>query len=155
MTCSNEGLLRIPKFDEIKITNDALDIDISKNKITVIGDSAFANFLVGDGTEIEIDLSSNIKSALAGGLLELSGLQTLLANGNPIVGESLTYFSVSLILFWPESMKHLMSLGQLDLFGLRYTDIPVDAFDGFSKSLLSLSIKKSYLPNIPQLVCSL
>ncbi|XP_052791376.1 probable serine/threonine-protein kinase DDB_G0278509 [Mya arenaria] len=192
MTCSNEGLLSIPKFDEIKVTNDALDIDLSKNNITVIGDSAFANFLVGGNTEIEIDLSSNRLqnitaaafegiaknivyldisnnnlSALAGGLLELSSLQTLLANGNPVkilnddlfkvVGESLTYFSVnmSFIVFWPESMQHLMSLKQLDLYGLRYTDIPVDAFDGFSESLLSLSLKKSYLPNIPQAVCSL
>ena len=189
--CSWGTLSQIPYFTRQTGYTDSLRIIFSFNQITTISAGAFSNlssinttsiklYFIGNninqiqqqafsGIENEVillELSYNNLTHLPAGLGELTGLQTLVLEQNPItildapVLSNLGHTLKTLILdanylySLSNELHYLQRLNKLVINYIHFPRLNISAFDGL-RSLTELEMSYSKLEKIPAAICHL
>ena len=111
----------------------------------------------------KLDLSNNLLTALPPALKDLDTLESLDVSNNVIesnnfsedimrkLGATLTSFTFGSldILNWPNTLKHLQMLQNLNVTKAAFQFMPQDAFYGFSGTLLTLTLENTALQSVP------
>lgn len=117
----------------------------------------------------KLDLSNNFLTTLPLALTDLDALESLDVSNNVIddknftesvlrkIGASLTSFTFGSLDInnWPNTLKHLQMLQNLNVTKAAVRFMPQDAFYGFSGTLLTLSLENTALNSVPLAVARL
>lgn len=192
VNCEGANFSDVPPFRESHEKHGWLSIILKDNHISVIDNASFVNLDTTNATRLEMDLSKNQISSISDSAFSsitsiltvlnlrnnnltqippevgsLVNLEILDIRGNPIrnlsipvifaLSRSLRTLSIGLDLFskWPPEMHYFRLLSKLTIDGFQLLRLPLGALRGMETTLESLDITNTRLDRIPSFVCHL